>query len=348
MNEETPKKPSVLLGKAKGDIERILPIDQSGCSTTWTLPPQVGTGTFTTEFLSSGLTLTVSRCRLQSRLYAQLRGQADDLVLVFGLNGRSVNSNTFFKHGFEMEAGSNYLYWFPDPELIREAPKDEQLDAVVLTISREKFAGSGLFKNDTTLFCQEELPWLFRGKEAFFFQKNSNSLSMVRILEQIIHCSFMGRTRSFFLEAKALELLALKLDLISGIPATPVGMNEGQMKGVLAARDVLFKNIQNPPSLQELTRLAGMSHPRLSKYFKLVFGCTPFELLRRKRLQWAREMVGTNELSLTEIAYAAGYSNASHFSKAFLDYYGMPPGEYRKRKTANPFYSVPSHDSDRR
>ena len=345
MTEEVCRDSSVMLGEAEGSVERVLPVGRSGCNIIWNLPSQIGTGPLTTECLPSGLTLTSSRCKLHNKLYAQLQGVTDEILLVFGLNGRSINKNIFFKQGFEIEAGSNYLYWFPDAKLIREAPKDEQLDTIVLTIPRERFVSSGLFKNSSERFCQEGLSGPCGCKEEFLFQKDINSLSMGRVLEQIIHCPFLGQARHFFLEGKILELLALKLDMISGTPATPEGVNEVQMEGVLAARDLLLKNIQNPPSVHELASVAGMSHPGLSKYFRLVFGCTPFELLRRKRLQWARELVGTNELSLTEIAYAAGYSNASHFSKAFLGYYGVQPREYRKRKIGNPFYSIPASPS---
>lgn len=330
-----------MLGEGKESLERAQPVGLSGSNITWALPPRVGTGTFTTECLPSGMTLTVSRCTLQSELHAQLQMVTDDIMLVFGLSGRSVNKNAFFRHGFEIEAGSNYLYWFPDSEMKRQAPKKQQLDAVALTIPKEKFVSSGLIGSNDEGFSQGKLPGLCGGKEEFCFQKNINSLSMSRNLEQIIHCPLWGQARHFFLEAKILELVALKLDMISGTPATPAGMSDEQMQGVLAARDLLLKDIQNPPCIHELAGVASMSHPRLSKYFRFVFGCTPFELLRYKRLQWALELIDADGLSLTEVAYAAGYSSASHFSKAFSDYYGMQPSQYRQKKIGDPFYSLP-------
>lgn len=340
MNEGIHLEPSVILGEAEESLERILPISRSGRNITWNLPSRVGAGSFISECLPSGVTLTVSRCKLQNELYARLQESTDDVTLVFSLKGRSINKNSFLKRGFEIEAGNNYLYWFSDRRLIREAPKNQQMDTVVLTIPVERFAGAGLIENNTERFCQEKLPRIYEEKKAYYFQKNINSLPMSRALEQIIHCQFQGQARHFFLEAKALELIALKLDLISGTPARPEEMNDEQMQGVLAVRDILLKDFQNPPSIHELARVANMSHPRLGKCFKLVFGCSPFEFLRRKRLQWAIEMTGMNEMSLTEIAYAAGYANSSHFSKAFLDYFGMLPSQYRKRKIGDPFYSL--------
>jgi AraC-like DNA-binding protein len=209
----------------------------------------------------------------------------------------------------------------------------------------DRLASSGLIEAGAKGLHQEE-KLNFRGrKEEFCFEKNANSPCMGKILEQILHCRFIGAARQFFIEGKALELIALKLDMVSGTPVPAEGINDDQMQGLLAARDLLFKDIQNPPSIHKLARAAGMSHPRLGKCFKSVFGCSPFELLRKKRLEWSLDLVRANEMSLTEIAYAAGYANSGHFSKAFLDYYGIQPSRYRKKKAGNPFYSLPGPQS---
>jgi len=235
MNRDECIEASVFVGEAKGNVERVLPAGQSGCNLTWNLPSRLGTGSVTTECLPSGVTMTVSRYKLENSFYAQLEASADDITLVFGLSGRSVNKNTFFKQGFGIEAGSNYMYRFPDPKLEREARKGEQLDALVLTIPMDRFDDLKLLNNADHV-CEKKISDHLGGNEDFCLRKNANSQPVVTILEQIIHCPFLGQTRRFFLEAKALELMALKLDMISGMPPTPVGVNEEQMQGVLAAR----------------------------------------------------------------------------------------------------------------
>lgn len=332
--------PCVALGALGETLVPVFPVKQDGRSIIWRLPPRVGTGYFQTECLPCGLTLTRSRCLFENGFHARLRDVTDDFTLVFGLRGRSLNRNSFFKQGFELEAGSNYLYWFPDPDLAREAPKGERLDAVVITIPLDRLAGAGLIESG----CPEMGEWMLEPpsrRAQHCFQKNVNSPAMAKVLEEILHCRLTGRARRFFLEGKALELVALKLDMISGTPVPAEGMGERHMQGVLAARDLLLKDLKNPPGIHDLARVAGMSHPRLGKFFKSVFGCSPFEMLRRKRLEWSLELVERSDMSLTEIAYEAGYANSSHFSKAFLDHYGIPPSQYRKRKAGSPFYSLP-------
>lgn len=340
MAQHSDSKFHISLGRPGEKPASIFPIDLTASSTTWSLPQKIGSGLFMTESLPSGLTMTLSSCKLKHGLHARLLPKTDCITLVFNISGRSVNKNSFFRQGFEVEPGFNCLYWFPDPELVREASKGENIEALVLNIPKNTLVESGPNTVDSP-DLQEELHELFGREDKYCFHKNVNSHAMSVVLEHIVNCRFQGRSRRLFLEAKALELLALKLDLISGTPKPAKGMSEQQMQGVLAARDLLLKDLRQPPSIHDLARTAGMSHPRLGKHFKSVFGCSPFELLRRKRLEWSLDMVRENTMSLTEIAYSAGYANSSHFSTAFLKYYGMQPSQYRKEKAGNLFYSIP-------
>lgn len=337
MASHSGEEPCVSFGRPGKKPVRVRPDARTGSRASWRLPKGIGSGYFRTDYLPSGLSLTVSQCRSDAAFHARLRDTTGHYTLVFSLTGRSVNKNAFFRQGFEMGAGVNCLYWFPDPEMVREVPKGESLGAVVLTVPLDRLSRTGLIDTGP---CPGRTGRAGR-KDLFCFHKSLNSPAMGRVLEQILHCGFQGRVRRLFLEGKVLELVALKLDMVSGTPGPPEGMTDQDMHGVLAARDLLLKDLRNPPSIHDLSRAAGMSHPRLGKHFKSVFGCTPFEMLRQKRLAWSRELIAANDMSLTEIAYEAGYANSSHFSKAFLAYYGIQPGRYRKEKAGNPFYSLP-------
>lgn len=334
----------VAVGRPKEKPRQIAPTEVTGDRMVWRLPPQVGSGLFTTHCMPSGLTMTLSRCTLQNGLHARLRPGTDDCTLAFTIRGHAVNRNSFFKRGFEVEPGSNCLCWFSDPELTRDIPREEHLESLVLTFPMDILHDSSLVEAGAEAFLDGLLDKRAKAVE-YCLEKNVNSPAIVMILEQIIHCPYQGRTRRFYLEAKALELLALKLEAVSGMLGTADGVSDQKLHGVLAARDALLKDLRAPPSIHDLTRIAGMSHPVLGKYFKAVFGCSPFQFLRMKRLEWSLELVRGNEMSLTEIAHATGFASSSHFSKAFLERYGIQPSQYRKEKAGNPFYSIPSLES---
>ena len=78
----------VALAEPGGTLASVLPADQAGSGITWHLPAEMGFGHFKTECLPYGLALTVSRCKLDTGLFARLRDSTGDLTLVFSLTGR--------------------------------------------------------------------------------------------------------------------------------------------------------------------------------------------------------------------------------------------------------------------
>ena len=101
------------------------------------------------------------------------------------------------------------------------------------------------------------------------------------------------------------------------------------------AKDYMLHNLENTIHLQDLTKIAGMSHPKLNRCFRRFYGKTVFQYLRDERLKKARVLIENQGRTVTEAAYLVGYSSLSHFSKAYKHHYGISPGtEFRSGKTA--------------
>jgi AraC-like DNA-binding protein len=316
LNDKPMNDASILM---KTDKETWASVDSMACDTgeaekVWYLPRDLGSGQFITQFMEGDLTLTVSDIRLNHTFKAHLNGPDEKVHLVFSLKGRSMNTNRFFKHGFEMRPGVNILYWSPDRRLLRQAAKGEALKAVVVSFPKNRLGRLG------------NKPDVIHKEGALFQHPNSPAMNMV--LHQILSCRYSGRVRQLFLESKALELMALKWSSIEPVQAP--NMPPEQARGVEKVRALLLENIQDPPSIHRLARIAGMSHPVLNRCFKRVTGCSVFEFLRQQRLELSREMVTGSTMSMTEIAHAAGYASSSHFSRAFMACYGLQPSRYRK------------------
>ena len=88
-----------------------------------------------------------------------------------------------------------------------------------------------------------------------------------------------------------------------------------------------------------ITELAAMEHLSTSRYreiFRLAFGVSPSEYLMRLRIFYARELLGTTELSVTEIAGACGFDDVMYFCRLFHKKTGVSPGNYRKQRWEEP------------
>jgi AraC family transcriptional regulator len=82
--------------------------------------------------------------------------------------------------------------------------------------------------------------------------------------------------------------------------------------------------------LAAVARHVGLSGPHLSEVFKEATGETIVAYTRRRRLQRARELLGSGGTTVGEVAQLVGYASAAHFATAFKSAFGVSPGTYRK------------------
>jgi AraC-like DNA-binding protein len=82
--------------------------------------------------------------------------------------------------------------------------------------------------------------------------------------------------------------------------------------------------------VEELAADMSLSRVQLYRKVKAVTGSSPVELLRTARLNRAYQLLLTSDMSVSEVAYAVGFTAPSYFTKCFKEEYGMVPGDIRK------------------
>ena len=161
---------------------------------------------------------------------------------------------------------------------------------------------------------------------------------------QLLDCPYRGMARKMFYESRVLELMVLQLDRFFTGPAGPAlpGFSPEERAGIRRVKDRVTQTLENPPALFDLARLAGMSHTKLNKGFKAVYGTTVFGYLRQCRLTRSRALIESGEMNLAQVAYATGFSSPSHFARAFLHHFGIQPSAYLKTVMGRRTISLPS------
>jgi LacI family transcriptional regulator len=84
-------------------------------------------------------------------------------------------------------------------------------------------------------------------------------------------------------------------------------------------------------TLNTIARAASVSRQRLEQRFQVAIGRTVMQEVRRARVDMARRLLSTTQLSLPLIAEQCGFTSAALLSVAFRRETGMPPGAYRRR-----------------
>lgn len=150
---------------------------------------------------------------------------------------------------------------------------------------------------------------------------------------QLLHCPYSGTLGLMYQESKAIELIAHKLAQIesSTQPASEImKLRLDDVERVRFAKEILARNMENPPKLFELARTVGTSHTQLNQGFRRIYGTSVFGYLRKLRLDEARKLLEKGNMNVTEAAMAVGYNSISSFTRAFSDQFGSNPKGFMK------------------
>ncbi|MFO7850660.1 MAG: AraC family transcriptional regulator [Spirochaetia bacterium] len=157
--------------------------------------------------------------------------------------------------------------------------------------------------------------------------------SMQMVLQQIFSSAYRGSLRKFYLQAKCMELVTMRIDQLcqeSEVRNHPP-LRRVDIEHIHEARDLLRERIDDPPSLQEIATTVGINCNKLKYGFREIFGTTVFGYLRTLRLEEARRLLKAGDHSVTEVAFQVGYSSLSHFALLFKQTYGVSPQCYARQ-----------------
>lgn len=104
---------------------------------------------------------------------------------------------------------------------------------------------------------------------------------------------------------------------------------------LLTVLEKMEASIEQPLDRAALAQLAGVSPRHLDRLFAEQLASGFMETYRTIRLQHAQRLLEQSPLSISEIAFATGFSSASHFSSAFKIMSGKPPGAFRLKFPQN-------------
>ena len=150
--------------------------------------------------------------------------------------------------------------------------------------------------------------------------------AMKVLIEQILSCPYQGMTRRTYLTHKVLNLIDLRLNSLLQTP-----FKDAETCCISQAATLLRTQLVTPPSLEMLARHVGTNRLTLTQGFHKLYGTTPFGYLRDCRLNQARRLLMTSDLSITQVAAAVGYTSRSRFATAFRKKNGMNPKMFQLR-----------------
>lgn len=99
---------------------------------------------------------------------------------------------------------------------------------------------------------------------------------------------------------------------------------------VRMAKQYVQENYSKQVTLEDAAESIGLSPAYLSTMFKKEMGINFSDFLISRRMEAAKELLKTTDLSIAEVAERAGYTDPRYFSKTFRKVVGLKPSSYRK------------------
>ena len=111
--------------------------------------------------------------------------------------------------------------------------------------------------------------------------------------------------------------------------ARPVAPSTG--KGLGPVVEWAHRHLDQPVTVADLARVAGVSPRHLSRRFKEEMGASPAAWLGTLRLDEARRLLETTDRPISRIARDCGYSSPVTFRQRFVAAFATTPTAYRRR-----------------
>lgn len=82
-------------------------------------------------------------------------------------------------------------------------------------------------------------------------------------------------------------------------------------------------------NIAKLAEKAGISEVYFRKKFKEYTGMAPSQYIKKRRIEWAKELLVSSLFTIESVAVQSGFSDVSHFCHEFKRHTGLSPTEYR-------------------
>lgn len=313
------------------DADRIMD-ERDGSEISWTWPRAFGKGLMSRIKLRSGLVLGLADFKVLDDITIRFEHMFMPMTFNFCAS-RNQNGYILCKEAQnELRlAGSGFGSVSYRPVWHGEMSYPDRVPIRSLTVCMDPLLLNSFMDGQYGSFPQG-LNDIANGDYGRTFEQTFTTTPAVNFtIHQIFDCPYKGVLKRFFLEAKTLELITyamakLALDKKEHWRARPLPPSD--VKRVMDLREILLQNLENPPSLPELARKCGTNRNKLNNDFRQVFGTSVFEYLRTSRLEYARQLLESKKMGVSEVAFEVGYEHARNFTRAFKNHFGTNPKDH--------------------
>ncbi|MCB2378643.1 AraC family transcriptional regulator [Hymenobacter sp. BT635] len=221
--------------------------------------------------------------------------------------------------------GGELLFMGPNlPHLSFSHEQKGPFEQIVLQL-RADFLGDSFLKRPELAAVQQ----LFvRSAQGLSFGSETRAVvgeALRQMLGQPAHRRLLTLLQLLYHLAEADDVTELHAEMGSS------GAQVKEQKRLGRIYQYIQEHFAEPIGVQELADVAHLSVPAFCRYFKKMTSQTLTNFLHEYRISHAQLLL-LEDMPITEVSYASGFNNLSHFNRTFRRVTGQTPSAYREQK----------------
>lgn len=216
---------------------------------------------------------------------------------------------------FQKYLPSGILLYTPDTNVQSTSPPSKPFEIVLIRLHKSflqqyNFENIFLFQNTNKALVYEDLDAKLEYHLQKIIENKQNKI--------IAHSSLLSFLSIFIKKIQKRDADENYKDLHSD-----------DLKGLfMAATKLRNPLVADLPSINQLSKIAGMGSTKFKTCFKQVFGSPPIQYHQKIKMEYAKDQLESNKKSASEISYDLGYSHPSKFTLAFKKQFGKLPSDF--------------------
>ena len=273
----------------------------------------------------------VSRLDIESSKNLRLEYEKDQPVLNFGfiLSGNYVNC--FKAPGlngkeFSNHAGTSGISYLSRQEGVLHIPARTHVHLVHIHLSLPVF--HDLFHMEEASVPEGLQPILNGPVDRSYTFRGGMPPEVRSVLGRLVKGPLPGAPARLFYQGIALDLIAGQIARANSCIPNRKRLSSVDQDRVVHARELLTRDLSSPPCLKQLSKKVGMNMNKLQQGFHLLYGVSVFKYLQQYRMQEANRLFHETAMNVSQAAAAVGYTNISHFSRAYKNHFNILPKKH--------------------